>query len=841
MIMSEKPTYEELEKRAAELEQQVGQYHSEELKNPPEIHSILLDAFQQIPLCKTFEEAARKIFDQCKKLTGARSGYIARLSEDGKENEVLFLDAGGIPCDVDPDLPMPIRGLREIAYKTKDVVYDNAFSESSWMKYIPQRHMRLDNVLFAPVNIENQTVGIIGIANKAGEFSKRDVHIAKIFGDLAAIALTYAHSQESLRESEERYRSLFNNINDAVYIHKILPSGEPSRFLHVNKAALKMLGYTAGELTSKSPLNLDDPDESSRYIPKVMKQLHDKGAANFEAVQIAKDGRKINVEVNAVVTDIGGEDCILSVCRDITERKQAEEALLASEKRFRGLTEMLPEAVFETNVNMDLTYANQQAFSLFGFSKEDVEKGLNSLEMLASEDRQRGVENIAKRFQGKSIGISEYLGLRKDGSTFPILLHASPIIKQGTIEGLRGIIVDISGRKQAEEERKKLHEQLQQSQKLESIGNLAGGIAHDFNNILSSIIGFTELALDDVEKGTKVEDSLQEVYVAGKRAKDLVKQILAFARQSDEQLKPLEAATITKEDLKFIRSSIPTSIEIKHNIESDSLIMGNPTQFHQVLMNLCTNAASAMEDKGGTLQIQLKDILIDCSTANTMDLEPGDYIEIKVSDTGTGISSDLCESIFEPYFTTKAPGEGTGMGLALVHGIVESYRGKITADSVLDEGTTFKIYLPITRKRNIHRPYEPGELPKGNESILFVDDEAPIAKMGSLILESLGYKVTTSTSSVEALELFRSKPNDFDLVVTDMTMPNMTGDKLAIELMKIRSNIPVILCTGYSKKISDEAATGIGIKAFAYKPIVKADLANTVRKVLDEAQQNHCE
>ena len=257
--------------------------------------------------------------------------------------------------------------------------------------------------------------------------------------------------------------------------------------------------------------------------------------------------------------------------------------------------------------------------------------------------------------------------------------------------------------------------------------------------------------------------------------------------------------------------------------------MGNATQVHQVLMNLCTNAIHAMEDSGGVLKVNLKDVVLDKKDL-FIGMRPGHYVEIEVADTGVGIAPELIKSIFDPYFTTKGPGKGTGMGLAMAHGIIESYGGKICVDSQLGRGTKFSIYLPVSKRLETLRSYEPEQLPSGTERILFVDDEAPIAKIGSHILESLGYTVTTRTSSIEALELFKSKPDAFDLVVTDMTMPNLTGDKLAIESMKIRSDIPVILCTGYSNKISNETALEIGIKAFAYKPIVKADLAKAVRK-----------
>ena len=295
-------------------------------------------------------------------------------------------------------------------------------------------------------------------------------------------------------------------------------------------------------------------------------------------------------------------------------------------------------------------------------------------------------------------------------------------------------------------------------------------------------------------------------------------------------------AAIAKEVLKLIKSSTPTSIEIIQKFASTSRIMGNAIQIHQIMMNLCSNAIYAM-DEGGVLEIGMKDVVIEKIT-NKLHLKPGYYIEMTISDTGSGIPQDIINSIYEPYFTTKPPGEGTGMGLAMVHGIVDGYGGAIEVESVLAKGTTFTIYLPIVKDGLAAMPYASQELPEGTERILVVDDEAPIAKMEGKILERLGYSVTIMTNSVETLQLFASKPNDFDLVITDANMPNLTGDKLAIELMKIRPDIPVILCTGYSKKITDATAKQIGIKAFSYKPIVTEQLANTVRKVLNDAKKS---
>lgn len=403
------------------------------------------------------------------------------------------------------------------------------------------------------------------------------------------------------------------------------------------------------------------------------------------------------------------------------------------------------------------------------------------------------------------------------------------------LEKTEKLQTEIHERKISEEQKKELENRLIQSHKMESIGTLAGGIAHDFNNILSSIIGYAELALTEVGTDTGVEKNLQEIFTGGKRAKELVKQILAFARQSDEEIKPVQISLVAKEVIRFVRSSLPSTIEITSELKSTSLVMGNVTQLHQVLMNLCTNASHAMEPGGGVLQLSLKDVILDKTSADyTDELKEGTYVQIKISDSGTGIDKKIMDSIFNPYFTTKKIGEGTGMGLAMVHGIVESYQGKITVDSAPGQGSTFTIYLPVTSQRLAEEPYEPEILPRGSEHILLIDDEEPIVEVLSQLLSQLGYTVTSSLSSDDALTLFRSSPDAYDIVITDMTMPKMTGDILAAELINIRRNIPVILCTGHSKKMTDEEAKKIGIRAFALKPIMQADLSRLIRDVLDK-------
>ena len=409
--------------------------------------------------------------------------------------------------------------------------------------------------------------------------------------------------------------------------------------------------------------------------------------------------------------------------------------------------------------------------------------------------------------------------------------------QQGNISGLIGTILDITERKRSEIEREKLQAKLLQSQKMQSIGVLAGGIAHDFNNILSIILGNAELALDDVPEWNPARLNLEEVRTACLKAKDVVLQLLSFARKARVVKKPTNIAPIIKESLKMLRASIPTNIDIRQNISEDiGPILADPIQINQVVINLCTNAYHAMPDDG-IINITIENKQIDKNYAGqNSEMSPGRYVHLSVSDTGLGISQKDIDQIFEPYFTTKEVGKGSGMGLAVVHGIVKNHNGIITVESELGKGTTFGIFFPVIKKEAIADIVTDEKVPTGHEKILFVDDEELIVKLGCQRLERLGYSVEATTSPTEALALFKSKPNDFDLVITDMTMPEMTGDKLIEDIMKIRSDIPIILCTGFSEKVDEAKAKVIGVADYIEKPLDKRNFAFKVRKVLDQAK-----
>ncbi len=394
--------------------------------------------------------------------------------------------------------------------------------------------------------------------------------------------------------------------------------------------------------------------------------------------------------------------------------------------------------------------------------------------------------------------------------------------------------------KKVEERTKELakyERQLQQVLKIQAIGTLAGGIAHDFNNILFPIVGYTELTMDEVSEDSVAHKNLEEILKAAHRAKNLVQQILTFSRQSDQERKPIKVQNIITETLRLLRASIPASIEIIHKIQDDcGHIMGDPTQIHQVIMNLCTNAYQAMQDKGGKLEVILTEIDVGYEEMiDKVGMQPGKHLRLLVKDEGCGMEASVLDRIFEPYYTTKEQGKGTGLGLSVIHGIVKNHRGDITVKSTPGKGTIFQVYLPLIEDVDPDVEFESTDgAIKGEERILLVDDEEQIVAMEQQMLENLGYRVTARTDSAEALKVFAEHPQNFDLVITDMTMPHMTGDQLAQKMLDIEPNIPVILCTGFNQVITEEKALAMGIQKFVMKPVVKKELATTIRTVLDQ-------
>jgi PAS domain S-box-containing protein len=425
----------------------------------------------------------------------------------------------------------------------------------------------------------------------------------------------------------------------------------------------------------------------------------------------------------------------------------------------------------------------------------------------------------------------EYIS-EKDGNFF--FRTFNPVMDQ---EGKSITAVTIAS--QNITDRKRLEAQLIQSQKMEALGTLAGGIAHDFNNILSAMTGYAELARMDTDAKNR-QDNIDQILLACERGKNLVSQILAFSRKTSQEYKPVEMGNVVKEVIRLLNATLPSTISIRRKIVPEPcIVMGNPVQIQQALMNLCTNAAHAMGDKGGILEVKLSAMLVSPQPPSpSADLKAGHYVKLIVSDTGCGIDPVIVERIFDPFFTTKTTGEGTGLGLSAVYGIVKGHNGTITVKSEPGKGSTFNVYFPRVQTEIKAETTAQETLPKGDGKILFIDDEAELAKMGRMMLESLGYSVVSCADSTEAVEEFLENPGQYDLVITDMTMPGMTGLDVTHAVLRVNPKIPVILCTGYSEIIDDMKAKQVGVREFLMKPIPMNTLATAVRKVLDEAKRS---
>ena len=514
---------------------------------------------------------------------------------------------------------------------------------------------------------------------------------------------------------------------------------------------------------------------------------------------------------------------------------QADRALQESERRFRTLFEASGEGILTVDLrNRKLLYANPAVCRLFGYSSDEILR--MNLDALFQPEQ---LSSLLSQFeapihQDELAMVSAASFPRKEGQNIQVEIRAYPLAMEDR-PCLLGFVSDVTEKLRLQQERAGLEAQLRQAQKMEAIGTLAGGIAHDFNNILGIIMGFAEISMMNHDSRGERPGELVQIIKAADRAKDLVRQILAFSRQGEQEPRALQASVVVKEALKMLRASLPTTIDMRQEISSKGVVNADPTQIHQIVMNLCTNAAHAMRLEGGLLDVKLLDEDLDRQLP-CPDLLPGPYVKLLVHDTGCGMDRVTLERIFDPFFTTKTLGEGTGLGLSVVHGIVKGYGGAVTVQSEPGKGSTFSVYLPRIQMA-AGKPLEEGmgPLPTGGERVLFVDDERLLAELGTKMLAPLGYTVTTKTSSWEALEMFRADPWVFDLVITDQTMPRLTGVQLAKELLSIRSDLPIILCTGFSESITQERAREIGISELLMKPLALKDLAESIRRVLSPA------
>ena len=518
---------------------------------------------------------------------------------------------------------------------------------------------------------------------------------------------------------------------------------------------------------------------------------------------------------------IGAE---LQNAHDELERRVEERT--TEVKQLADLLDLTHDTIFVRDTEDRITYWNRGAEETYGWSRKDA---LGKVPYILLQTRfPESLESMKASLTEKDRWEGELVQAKLDGTE--IVVASRQVVRRdqhGTPLEVLEINIDITAQKRAET-------QLRQAQKMEALGTLTGGIAHDFNNILGAMIGFAELAKDRALKGGRQEHQIERILEAGLRGRELVKQMLTFSRKTEQKAELLQLSGVVEEAMNLLEASIPSTISISVKVGSVlGLVLADPTQMQQVLMNLCTNAAYAMREKGGILNVELSDISVSHSDGNAQDIAPGAYMRLVVRDTGPGIAPEIIGNIFDPFFTTKKPGEGTGLGLSVVHGIVTQHHGYITVESEPGKGSTFMVYLPKAGEEAPIETAREDAIPTGSERVLFVDDEEALAEMGEDILAELGYDVTSRMSSVEALSLVKNDPSRFDLVITDQTMPEMTGIELAKEILAIRADMPIIMCTGFSYVVDTDSARAAGIKAFAMKPLTKKEIAGTVRKVLD--------
>ncbi len=729
--------------------------------------------------------------------------------------------------------------LDTLGYTREEVINKNFgdFLHSDWVDHFKENFPRFKaigeilGVEFGMVK-KDGTSALISFNGKIGRDEKGDFKQTHcILQDITK----HKEMEEALRQSEEKHRKIVENSNDGICIV------QDSEMKFANLKTANMLGYSVEEIIGSEFLHYVHPHDHLQVIENYQEFMSEKKDYHRYEIKInPKDGTEIFVELNTSSIEFDGRRAGLIFVRDITERKQAEQAIKESEGKLRAIF----EAAENVSIVMSKTTSGEYfepticEFSpgsekIFGYKAEDVLG--KPVSILHPPENAAQFKEMHVRMKEGRVGFSGEVTLKKEsGEKCPALMTVHPLYnKKGELYAAFGISIDIS-------EQKKLENQLQQTHKMEALGTLAGGIAHEFNNILGIIVGNTELAMEGVPEWNTSHYNLEEIRTASLRARDVVKQILAFSRQASPELKPVSLSIILKESLKLLRSSIPTSIEIRQDIlDGLDTIQGDPTQINQVIINLCMNAVYVMRDKGGSLEIRMEnEELGEESASQYSDLPQGLYVKIIVCDTGCGMAQEVLDRIFDPFYTTKEVDEGSGMGLAVVYGIVKNHGGDIKVESEPGKGTTVCVLFPVT-KNEVKAEIEATKPHlNGSERILFIDDEESLVFAATQNLEGLGYEVVTARNPITALEIFKNAPAEFDLVITDMAMPEMTGDRFAEAVLKTRGDIPVILCTGFSEQIFEEKVLNMGISALIMKPYLVSEIASAMRTVLDKGKED---
>ncbi|SEA55530.1 PAS domain S-box-containing protein [Desulfuromusa kysingii] len=640
-----------------------------------------------------------------------------------------------------------------------------------------------------------------------------------------------------LRESEQKFRTIFDQSYEFIGLMK--PDGT---VLDVNRTALNFSGEDKENL-----LNLpfwetvwwQHSEAARKQLKEAIRRAGVGEIVQFETTNYSKSGevRTLDCSITPLFNEKGEVTLLIPEGRDISERKQMEMQLQESKERFRELIEQSPIGL--ALCTMDGVYVQvSSAFANILGRNIDETLQLSYWDVTPDEYVPLEQQQLQQLEVEGRCGPYEKEYRHKDGHFVPVRLNCMVVMRHGE-PFIWSSVEDITALKNAENEMKELADRLRQSQKMEAIGTLAGGVAHDFNNILAAILGYTELSLRNPSCDDKCKKNLKYVLRATERAKELVKQILMFSRKGEQNREIIKLTSVVGESIKLLQQTIPSTISIRAEIDdSTGVILADSTQVQQVVMNLCTNAYHAMPEQGGEILIRVKPIVVDNLMAHKYPgLLPGEYGQLTISDSGAGMSPEVLTRIFDPFYTTKKQGEGTGMGLSVVHGIVQNHDGFISVESIPEKGTTFNVFFPLSTKEaerkeavDSHNGWQ------GTEHILLIDDEKMLVELWKEILEYMGYRVTATTSAVAALAMFQADPASYDLIVTDQTMPEMAGDVLTQKALQIRSDLPVIICTGHSAVLDAAKAMEIGAKALLMKPVNSLELSQAVREVFDKRE-----
>lgn len=659
----------------------------------------------------------------------------------------------------------------------------------------------------------------------------------KIENELQAEIIEYEKALEEAGVTETLLRSLIETIPDLIWLKDI-----NGAYISCNLKFEKFFGVEEAMIIGKTADDFVDKRLADSFRQKDMEALANDGPIVFEEdITYANDNHKEQLEIIKIpMNDLEGQPIgVLGIGRDITKRKRTETALIQNRDQLESILSNIQGITYRCALdkNWTMIYMSNHVSHLTGYLPDDFIN--NAVRTYASIIYQEDVEYVEQAINealksGKSWEIEYRICHKSKGIRWVYEKARGILLLDGSVEYLDGFIIDIT-------KRKIIENHFLQNQKLEAIGTLASGIAHDFNNILGGILGFSELLQEDlqeIECTSDIRRKIDFILKGALRAKDLVSQILTFNRLKQEHLEPVNIVPIVNEILQFLKASLSPAIEIKTFFCSQSLLMTDPTRIHQILMNLCTNAGYAMKEKGGILSISIKDVFLDQEMVEIQEnISPGNFLLLTVEDTGLGMSHEVLSKIMEPFFTTKPKGKGTGMGLWVVQGVVKSMGGFIEVSSRIGQGSKFKIYLPVCNTGSDSVTlHSDNKIPMGTENILFVDDEKTLTQLAKTSLSNLGYSVTVFNSSIKALRYFEHHFEKYDLVVTNMAMPGMSGDVLCRKIRLIKPGIHVVLITGSNKKYDDNDPA-IPFDAVLYKPILKNDMAKTIRDLLDGNKQ----